>query len=1454
MSTILVKDFIKNKRVSNENRALLDAAILQDVVLYRKKGAYGVIQDRVMIKCHLPQAVPFQALKELKELLNDELSCEVSLSFTSDSCTLDSMDIKRYAMHFDTLRANPLFTKCNIVVKGNSVECLSADQTVVEEGNRCLMEIEEFMLQFGIRYEFVFVTHKVEYTFQEVVIEPVVQPVKKEVVKNNYKVSRLKLEQYPNFMIKDCNEEINQLKITATIFDLEIKERRDGKLIVMMMVYDEDDAISVKCFEGRYFSADDLRQYAKGDTCNFYGSLKIDTFSFNKELAFMAEAIEKLPAQKKVLDDEEEKRVELHTHSNKSEMDGVCEVEELVTHAFNSGHRGIAITDHMVVQSFPKVQACLSNLMKKDPERDFKALYGVEMNMVDHRLSIVYNSKELDLDEGRYCVFDIETTGLSNRYDSMIEFGGVIVEKGEIKERLQLFVKPAEPIPAFITQLTHISNAMVENEPDFKAASEKIIKFMEGCVLVAHNASFDYGFLNSELERIGMPPLENPVIDTLDLARALHSDRRNYKLGNIARQYRVVYDDEVAHRADYDAEVLASVFLLMVNDCKKKEVRNVNQLDGLQDDKAYVKVRKSHVSVIARNKAGLKDLFKLITISHTETLALFGKANSKGNGEEFMAEPRILRQTLNEYRQDLLIGTACYNGEIFETAANRSQMELEKKLAFYDYVEIQPLENYRPLIESHSVASMDRLQKILLNIVATAKKLDKIVVATGDVHYVSPTQKILRDIYINTQGIGGVRHPLFIYNAERRRSTVHPDQHFRNTKEMLKAFEWMGVTTAKELVVKNTNLILDMCEVVKPVHDKLFTPIIEGSDDKLKEICYKTAKEIYGGILPEIVEKRLEKELNSIIGNGFGVIYYISHLLVKKSNQDGYLVGSRGSVGSSFVATMSGITEVNPLAPHYVCPKCKFSEFILDGSIASGFDLPDKECPNCHTMMHGNGQDIPFETFLGFEGDKVPDIDLNFSGEYQEYAHAYTKDVFGEEYVYRAGTIGTVAQKTAFGYVSGYCEENSIENMRSAQRLRLAMGCEGVKRTTGQHPGGIIVIPNYMDVHDFTPVNYPANNPNSDWKTTHFEFHDIHDNVLKFDILGHVDPTAMRLLQNISGIDPKTIPMNDLETMSIFSHCDALKADPKIYNDKTGACGLPEFGTSFVRGILELTKPTTFSDLIIISGLSHGTDVWLNNAKDVIEAKQATLQEVIGCRDDIMTYLIHHGLKPKDSFFIMESVRKGKGLKEEWITLMKENHIPQWYIDSCLKIKYMFPKAHAVAYVIMAIRIAWFKVHYPHFYYVAYFTLRCDAYEIETMIQGHEIIQARMDDINKRLNNPETKKTVMTKEIQLLTTLESCLEMLARGYRMGNIDLNLSLATEFRVMETDLKTIIPPFTVVDGLGANVARSIVEARDQGPFISKQDITDRTQLSVTLLKKLGSLGVLQGMQEENQMSLF
>ncbi|MEG0239210.1 PolC-type DNA polymerase III [Anaerorhabdus sp.] len=1450
MKQIQLCDLIHNIDINPKLKSYFDEATVLSAKFYRKT-------EHLYITIQLGHILPFDLYRALNQYFCASMCKHCTIHVDVTTYEQNIQELQKYVWHFSTFQ-----TSFNIFKEGmpsytdDGIKILFATQEDVEKAMQFETNLVNFLNTVGFKEEMITLASKeLDAKVDDVVVPLSNASPTMDMQKRNdqpkYSTKRVKKENYITIKLKDAVNECDNIQFDATVFKVVYQTTRTGNTIQTIYLSDETDAIVIKRFENNRLPLEKMKEINEWDTVRVHGSIIYD--SYEKELVCKSNDIEKIEKESRK-DTSTEKRVELHTHTIMSEMDGVCEIAEYVNQAYKWGHSAIAITDHMAVQAFPKAQAAVSKILKKNPDAKFKMIYGVEMNLVEPELKIVKNPKDIDLLQSEYICFDLETTGLSSFFDHVIEFGGVLIKNQTVVEHKQLFIKPPVSIPPFIQEKTSITDEMVSGAKTFEEAIDEILDWIQDRVLVAHNATFDIGFMNEELKRIGRKPLTNPVIDTLDFARAILSERRTYRLGNIARAYRISYDEEVAHRADYDANVLADVFLAMMHQAKELGATTVAGLQELQSPQSFAKVRNSHVVVLAKNQAGIKSIYQLVTISNTETIAVFGNANSKANGSEFLAEPRIFKKILNEKRENILIGSACLNGEVFECASNKGQDDLEKAMSFYDYIEIQPLANYSHLLAMHSVPNMDRLKAILKRIIDTAKQLRKLVVVSGDVHYCEPDEKIYRDIYIQTQGIGGVRHPLFIYNEKIRRNTINPEQHFRTTNEMIESFEWLdNPSLVHEIVIENTNKIADMIEKTQPVPSGLFTPTIEGSDDKLREICFDTAHKMYGEVLPEIVEKRLERELNSIIGNGYGVIYYISHLLVKRSNEDGYLVGSRGSVGSSFVATMSGITEVNPLAPHYVCSKCQYSEFIEDDSVASGFDLPDKPCPHCGEIMRGNGQNIPFETFLGFEGDKVPDIDLNFSGEYQEKAHLFTKEVFGEDHVFRAGTIGTVADKTAFGYVTGYSEEMGIENMRKVQKERLAIGCTGVKRTTGQHPGGIIVIPHDMEVTDFSPVQFPANDPNSTWKTTHFDFHDIHDNVLKFDILGHVDPTAMRLLQNISGIDPRTIPMNDPETMSLFSSADALKADIREFGEKTGAMGLPEFGTTFVRGMLEATKPKNFSDLIIISGLSHGTDVWLNNAADLVESG-ITLQEVIGCRDDIMTYLLHKKLEPKVAFTIMESVRKGKGLTDEWVKTMEEHDVPQWYIDSCKKIKYMFPKAHAVAYVIMAVRIAWFKVHYPHWYYISYFSLRCDAYEIETMTKGIAAIKSRLEEIRNRRNDYETAKLVTKKENDIYNILEVCLELYARGYKIGKIDLYKSLATEFTVEPGDVKTILPPFTTIDGLGENVAKSIVVAREKGEFISKEDLVSRTQLSTTLLRKLEVLGAIDGLQDKNQMSLF
>ena len=912
-----------------------------------------------------------------------------------------------------------------------------------------------------------------------------------------------------------------------------------------------------------------------------------------------------------------------------------------------------------------------------------------------------------------------------------------------------------------------------------------------------------------------MEKTTQPVIDTLELSRLLHPQLKSHRLNTLAKRYNVALEQH--HRAVFDSETtghLCHIFL--------KEAANDHGLiyhdqlnTNLHPEEVFKNGRPFHATIFAKHQAGLKELFKVVSAS---------------NVQYFYRVPRILRSMLIENRDSFLIGSGCSEGEVFEAMMQKGYEEAKEKAKFYDYIEIMPKAVYRPLIDKELIRNEHHLEEIIKNLVKLGEELDIPVVATGNVHYLNPEDKIYREILLTSVNNG--------------QKLNYPDVHFRTTNEMLDEFAFLGEEKAFEVVVTNTHWVNDQLEVIIPIKDDLYTPKIEGAEDEITKLSYDKAHEWYGEELPEIVEKRIDKELKSIIGNGFSVIYLISQKLVHKSNEDGYLVGSRGSVGSSLVATLTGITEVNPLAPHYRCPNCCYSEFFDDGSVGSGFDLPEKDCPKCGTRLAKDGHDIPFETFLGFYGDKVPDIDLNFSGEYQPQAHNYTKVLFGEDYVYRAGTIGTVADKTAFGYVKGYERDLGLE-FRQAEIDRLAKGCTGVKRSTGQHPGGIIVIPDYMDVYDFTPIQFPADDQNAEWKTTHFDFHSIHDNVLKLDILGHDDPTVIRMLQDLSGIEPKDIPPDDPEVMKIFGGTEVLGVTPEQIDSNTGTLGIPEFGTKFVRGMLEQTKPTTFTELLQISGLSHGTDVYLGNAEELIRLHGIPLSEVIGCRDDIMVYLIHKGVENGAAFKIMEGVRKGKGIPEDYQAMMRENNVPEWYIESCLKIKYMFPKAHAAAYVLMALRVAWFKVHKPLLYYCAYFSVRAQDFDIVAMSQGKEMIKQRMKEIRDKGNDASTK------EVNLLTVLELANEMCERGFNFKMVDIEKSDAVNF-VIEGD--SLIAPFRSIPGLGLNVANKIVESRQEQPFISKKDLATRGKVSKTLIDYMTENKVLDDLPDENQLSLF
>ncbi|CEG26830.1 PolC-type DNA polymerase III [Bacillus sp. B-jedd] len=1207
----------------------------------------------------------------------------------------------------------------------------------------------------------------------------------------------------------DIVDEERRIAIEGYIFDAETRELRSGRTLLTFKITDYTSSIMVKMFSRDKEDAAMYQRVKKGMWARVRGSIQNDTFV--RDLIMIGNDVNEIrPVTRQDTAQAEEKRVELHLHSPMSQMDAVTPVAALVGQAKKWGHTAIAITDHAVAQSFPEAFAA-------GKKNDIKILYGIEANLVDDGVPIAYNDSHRLLADETYVVFDVETTGLSAVYDTIIELAAVKIREGEIIDRFESFANPHHRLSATTINLTGITDDMVQNAPEIGDVLTRFREWTADDILVAHNASFDMGFLNTGYKKIGFEKAKNPVIDTLELARFLYPEMKNHRLNTLAKKFDVELTQH--HRAIYDAEATGYLLMKMLKDSLEQSIEYHDQFnDHMGNSSAFKRARPYHCTLLAQNETGLKNLFKLISIAHINY---------------FYRVPRIPRSVLQKYREGLLVGSACDRGEVFEGMMQKSPDEVEEAATFYDYLEIMPKPVYAHLLEMELVRDERALEEIIGNIVKLGEKLDLPVVATGNVHYLNENDKIYRKILINSQGGA---NPLNRHNL--------PDVHFRTTNEMLDAFKFLGSKKAKEVVVENTNKIADMIESIKPIKDDLYTPKIEGADDEMREMSYSMARRIYGDSLPEIVEARLEKELKSIIGHGFAVIYLISHKLVKKSLDDGYLVGSRGSVGSSFVATMTEITEVNPLPPHYVCVKCKHSEFFNDGSVGSGFDLPDKNCPQCGAKYRKDGHDIPFETFLGFKGDKVPDIDLNFSGEYQPRAHNYTKVLFGEEYVYRAGTIGTVADKTAFGYVKAYQQENNLQ-LRGAEIDRLASGCVGVKRTTGQHPGGIIVVPDYMEIYDFSPIQFPADSATSEWKTTHFDFHSIHDNLLKLDILGHDDPTVIRMLQDLSGIDPKTIPTDDPEVMKIFSGTESLGVTEEQIMCKTGTLGIPEFGTRFVRQMLEDTKPTTFSELVQISGLSHGTDVWLGNAQELIHNKICTLSEVIGCRDDIMVYLIYQGLDPAFAFKIMESVRKGKGLTDEMEAEMRKNEVPEWYIDSCKKIKYMFPKAHAAAYVLMAVRIAYFKVHMPLLYYAAYFTVRAEDFDIEAMARGSEAIRAKIEEINAK------GLDAAPKEKNLLTVLELALEMCERGFSFQKIDLYKSSASEFTI---DGTTLIPPFNSIPGLGTNAAVNIVKAREEGEFLSKEDLQQRGKVSKTILEYLEKQGCLDALPEQNQLSLF
>lgn len=1223
--------------------------------------------------------------------------------------------------------------------------------------------------------------------------------------------------------LSDITSDIENVVVTGEIFKITKFLTKTNKWFYILLITDHKTAIGAKIFVTNSKQQTLVESIKEKDTVKIHANSKYDNYAKDQVLW-----INDLIVTKSLIHEREDKnskkRVEFHIHTKMSAMDGVTSPADYIKAANKWGHKAIAFTDHLNIQSYPEIAATASKLP------NLKVIYGVEMDLIPE-IAIAENVSDQKLQDIEYLIFDLETTGLSVNFHEIIEFGYVVVKNNFVIEQNTILIKPQELVPQHITEITNITNEMLLDKPSLAQKINDIKNIIGNRTLVAHNASFDMGFLRTAFKNFNLPAIKNPVIDTLQLARTLNPDLKFYRLGTVCRAYGIKYDGDTAHRADYDANVLAQLFIKMLEImAQEKSIEKLNEINQLVNEKMAKKIRGQHITVYAKNQEGIKNLYHLVSQSHTKY---------------FYNTPKIIKAEIDKYRDSLIIGSACVNGDIFETAINKSLGELETKMSWFDFIEIQPPDVYKQLVLRKNVTK-EQLEKTLINIINYAKKAHKPVIATSDAHYLNQNDKVFRSIIINNKAIGGIVHPLFDYKKE---IFDYPEQHLRTTQEMLDEFQFLNdEKLINEIVIDNSMKLADQFEFVKPIKSGLYTPTIVNVDKKLRELCFNQAWELYGNPLPSIIEKRLTKELDAIINHGFAVVYWIAHKLVAKSLADGYLVGSRGSVGSSLVATFANITEVNPLQPHYVCSQCHYHEFVSNGMVKCGYDLPEKLCPQCNIELKADGHDIPFETFLGFDGDKTPDIDLNFSGEYQLRAHDFTKEMFGENNVFRAGTISTVASKTAYGFTKNYLETIN-SNMRGATLEWLSQGCVGVKRTTGQHPGGIIVVPKEHEITDFTPINYPADDTNSTWKTTHFDFEAIHDNLLKLDILGHVDPTALRMLHDITGIDPKTIPNQDEKVLSLFSNLTALNISPDdLLGEKTGAMGIPEFGTGFVRKMLLATKPKSFAELVQISGLSHGTDVWLNNAETLISKEGLALKDVIGCRDDIMTYLVYQKLEEKVAFNIMEDVRKGKGLKPEYEKLMQKHHVPQWYIESCKKIKYMFPKAHATAYVLMAWRVAWYKVYYPHEYYATYFSTRCDIFDLATMIAGKTAISNKLQEINNKLKNSPSLLT--TKEKDLVAPLEVALEMYARGINFTNLDLVLSQTKKFTVGTiNNKKVIVPAFVALDGLGEVNAQSIVDAREKnGIFISKENFLERTSVNKTNYKLLQDLGVLAHLPEK------
>lgn len=1248
------------------------------------------------------------------------------------------------------------------------------------------------------------------------------RPRKSFAVKKNENVLFGKLFDQPVVSIREAIGAVDSATIRGEVFFVEhreIKSKNTGRewIKVGFDITDWTSSMRVSKFMAKEKAGELMDVIKTGMYLTVQGKISYDTYEKETILEPTGIVLSQKPERQ---DTAEKKRVELHLHTNMSTMDGISPMKNLMKRAKSWGHTAIAVTDHGVAQAFPDAMHAI--------ERngiDLKVLYGVEAYYVDDSrgVSVVKGRYDAPLDETFVC-FDTETTGLKPEFEEITEIAAVKVRGGEVLEEFQTYVNPHKPIPANITELTGISDETVANAPDLSDALPAFLEFAGDLPLVAHNAGFDMAFVNKGCERLGIQR-DFTSIDTVEMSKILFPDMARHRLDSMAKALKVGPFDH--HRASEDAAVLGRIFIKLIEKMRTElhaeKISDINPLlAGLKAKTGSLKnLRRYHFIILAKNQAGLKNLYKLISYSH---LKYYNK------------KPIMPRSELIRHREGLIFGSACEAGELFSALiGGASHEELLRIADFYDYLEIQPIGNNKFLIANGTARDEEDLRNYNRQILAIADELGKPCVATGDVHFLEPQDEAFRRILMAGMGFKDADNQAPLY--------------LKTTDEMLEEFSYLGEDRAMEVVVTNTNLIADWCDTLRPVPRENYPPKMDNSAEELETMCYEKAKRMYGDPLPEKVQARLERELGSIIGNGYDVMYMIAQKLVAKSLEDGYLVGSRGSVGSSLVAFMSDITEVNSLAPHYLCPDCHYIEWHENEGYGCGVDLPEKKCPNCGAELRREGFSIPFETFLGFNGDKVPDIDLNFSGEYQPKIHWYTGELFGHDHVFRAGTIGTVAEKTAYGYVKKYMDERGIQAGR-AEENRLTAGCTGIKRTTGQHPGGIVVVPKEVDIYDFCPVQHPADDPNSDIITTHFEYHSIDENLLKLDELGHDDPTIIKHLEELTGVNAREIPLNDPDVMSLFTSNKALhyvSDEPDPILGDLGCIAVPEFGTKFVRGMVRDTKPTSFDELLCISGLSHGTDVWLGNAQTLVE-QGVPLKECICCRDDIMNYLLGKGVEPKLSFQTMESVRKGKGLKPEMEEAMRAQDVPEWYIDSCKKIKYMFPKAHAVAYVMMAFRIAWFKVHKPLAFYSAYFSIRAKGFDASCMIRGDEVCVDKIHELQQKTR----EKTISAAENDMMTTLEVVHEFYRRGFVFEPMDIYKSDATTFLVTENGL---IPPFTSMPGIGEQAALSIVEERKNGPFLSQEEVVIRCpKVSKGVVELLGQIGALADMPESTQVSLF